>query len=110
MTDERDQHKETGGQLLEVEQRKPRRPRKYHVVLLNDDYTPMVFVVWLLRVLFHKSDSEAQALMWRIHSEGRGVCGVYAYDIARTKQRQVAHLAEQHGHPLQCVLEVAEGV
>ena len=87
---------------------KLKRPPKYRVVLLNDDYTPMEFVVWLLINVFHKTQPEATRLMLTVHKTGRGVAGVYTHDIARTKVYQVQTLAEQHGHPLQSVLEVVE--
>jgi len=80
----------------------------YGVVLLNDDYTPMEFVVWILRVVFHKSQDEATRLMLQVHNLGRGVCGVFTYDVARSKAVQVEALARKHEHPLQARLEAME--
>ena len=94
--------------LALLERPKLQKPRKYRVVLLNDDYTPMEFVVWLLLGIFHLSGPAATNLMLTIHKTGRGVCGVYTHDMARTKCFQVQRLAEQHGHPLQSVMEVVE--
>jgi ATP-dependent Clp protease adaptor protein ClpS len=87
---------------------KPKKPRMYRVVLLNDDYTPMEFVVWVLRVVFHKALDEATRLMLQVHNQGRGVCGVFTYDVARSKATQVEALARKHEHPLQACLEVVE--
>ncbi|RMD83960.1 MAG: ATP-dependent Clp protease adapter ClpS, partial [Candidatus Dadabacteria bacterium] len=84
------------------------RPRMYRVVLLNDDYTPMDFVVWVLRCVFHKPHDEATRLMLEVHTRGRGVCGVYTYDVARTKAKQVETLAAKHEHPLRCDVEAVE--
>jgi len=77
----------------------------YQVVLLNDDYTPMEFVVLVLKQFFKKSDEEANRIMLRVHHEGRGVCGVYPRDLASTRIEQVARFAESRQHPLQCVME-----
>lgn len=83
-----------------------KKPNFYRVVLLNDDFTPMEFVIWLLQVVFHKSEEESARLMLEVHTKGRGICGVYPYDVARTKVFQVQTLVEKHEHPLQCVMEV----
>ena len=80
----------------------------YRVVLLNDDYTPMEFVVWVLQVVFHKGQEEATRLMLDVHMKGKGVCGVFTLDVARTKAQQVERLARKHDHPLQTELEVVE--
>ncbi|MGM0577561.1 MAG: ATP-dependent Clp protease adapter ClpS [Myxococcota bacterium] len=90
-----------------VLERKPRtkRPRMYRVLLHNDDYTTMEFVVWVLTQVFHKSEAEATHLMLTIHSKGMGVAGVYTRDIAETKVAQVLSLAEEHGMPLICTSE-----
>ncbi len=82
-------------------------PDRYRVVILNDDYTPMDFVVWVLETIFRKSPSEAYGVMMRVHREGRGVAGVYPFEIAETKAERVAREAQAHGHPLQAVLEPA---
>jgi ATP-dependent Clp protease adaptor protein ClpS len=80
-------------------------PRLYRVVLLNDDYTTMDFVVEILVQVFHKSPAEATKIMLDVHKKGSGVCGVYSYDIAQTKVAQVYRQAKQHSFPLQCSLE-----
>jgi ATP-dependent Clp protease adaptor protein ClpS len=82
-------------------------PPAYQVVLLNDDYTPMEFVVMVLQEFFHRDLEAATHIMLKIHHEGRGVCGVYPKDIAATKVEMVAAAARRAGHPLQCIMEVA---
>jgi len=96
-------------ELLTRERIKPKRPRRYLVVMLNDDYTPMEFVVWILQRVFHKGMEEATRLMLEVHTKGKSVAGVYTHDVAKTKVAQVHQLAEQNRHPLQCRLEVEEG-
>ena len=98
-----------GGTDLAAEERVlVKRPNLYRVVLLNDDYTPMEFVVWVLETVFHKGREEATRLMLDVHTKGRGCCGVFPHDVARTKAAEVMKLAEKDGHPLQAVLEVEE--
>ncbi|WP_323017942.1 ATP-dependent Clp protease adapter ClpS [Castellaniella sp.] len=80
-------------------------PPMYQVVLLNDDYTPMDFVVLVLRQVFHKTDAEAERVMLQVHHEGRGVCGIYTRDIAATRVETVLHMAHADQHPLQCLME-----
>lgn len=82
-----------------------KQPSRYAVVLHNDDYTTMEFVVEILRKLFHKTEDEAMNIMLRIHREGKGVAGVYSYEIAETKAVQVDQLARARGFPLKCTLE-----
>jgi ATP-dependent Clp protease adaptor protein ClpS len=77
----------------------------YKVLLLNDDYTPMDFVVHVLQHFFHKSYEQATQIMLKVHTEGRGVCGLYTADLAATKVAQVLAFARQHQHPLLCVME-----
>lgn len=98
---------DSGVQVLEKTQTKTanRRPSRYRVLLLNDDYTPMEFVVHVLERYFHKNRDEATSIMLSVHHEGVGVCGVYPYDVAETKMLLVMELARQHQHPLQCVME-----
>jgi ATP-dependent Clp protease adaptor protein ClpS len=81
------------------------QPPKYAVVLLNDDYTTMEFVVEVLQRFFKKTGEEALQIMLRVHQEGRGVAGVYSHDIAETKVFQVHQLAKSRGYPLHCVIE-----
>ncbi|HUH39749.1 MAG TPA: ATP-dependent Clp protease adapter ClpS [Castellaniella sp.] len=80
-------------------------PPMYQVVLLNDDYTPMDFVVLILREVFRKSDLEAERIMLKVHHEGRGVCGIYTRDVASTRVDLVRRMAHADQHPLQCVME-----
>lgn len=105
--DERDDDFGSGVQTLEKPQTKPKnkRPSLYKVLILNDDYTPMDFVVHVLERYFHKNRDEATGIMLKVHHEGVGVCGVYTYEVAETKVMQVMEFARQHQHPLQCVME-----
>jgi ATP-dependent Clp protease adaptor protein ClpS len=89
------------------EQTKTKRPPLYKVILLNDDYTPMEFVVDVLKVVFHKPHAEATRIMLYVHQNGMGVAGVYPYEIAETRVRTVEELARQHEYPLKCVMEKA---
>ena len=84
---------------------KTQRPSLYKVLLLNDDYTPMEFVVLVLQRFFGKSAEDATRVMLHVHQKGVGVCGVYTYEIAETKVAQVIEFARQHQHPLQCTME-----
>jgi ATP-dependent Clp protease adaptor protein ClpS len=86
---------------------KPRtkKPSMYKVLMLNDDYTPMEFVVHILERFFNKSRPEATRIMLHVHRRGVGICGVYTYEVAETKVTQVMDFARQHQHPLQCTLE-----
>ncbi len=85
-----------------------KEPNKYRVVLINDDFTPMEFVIWVLQVLFAKNENEATTIMLQVHHEGRGVCGAYPLGIARSKADRVCGLAERQGYPLQCIVEDAQ--
>ncbi len=84
---------------------KTRKPAMYKVLMLNDDFTPMEFVVHVLERFFHKSREEATRIMLHVHRRGVGVCGVYTYEVAETKVTQVMDLARQNQHPLQCTIE-----
>ena len=97
------QHKD--GTLLEAEKSKVQPPPMFKVMLLNDDYTPMEFVVLVLQKFFDMPRERAMQVMLAVHREGIGVCGVYPRDIAATKVQQVAGYARKHQHPLQCVME-----
>ena len=81
------------------------RPSMYRVLLLNDDYTPMDFVIGVLCSYFHKDFDDANRIMWQVHNNGVGECGVYTYEVADTKVTQVMDHAKKHQHPLQCVME-----
>lgn len=82
-----------------------KKPSLYRVLLLNDDYTPMEFVVYVLERFFQKSREEATTIMLHVHQNGVGVCGIFTYEVAETKVAQVLDLARRHEHPLQCTME-----
>jgi ATP-dependent Clp protease adaptor protein ClpS len=82
-----------------------RKPSMYRVLLLNDDYTPMEFVVNVLRKYFNKGPEEATRIMLHVHQHGVGECGVFTYEVAETKVTQVMDYARKHQHPLQCIME-----
>jgi ATP-dependent Clp protease adaptor protein ClpS len=84
---------------------KTKKPSMYKVLMLNDDYTPMEFVVHILERFFNKNRQEATRIMLHVHRRGVGICGVYTYEVAETKVTQVMDFARQHQHPLQCTLE-----
>lgn len=84
---------------------KPARPALYKVILLNDDYTPQEFVIWLLEAIFKKGREEATRIMLHVHQTGVGICGVYTFEVAETKVAQVLELARRNEHPLQCIME-----
>lgn len=84
---------------------KTKKPSLYKVLLLNDDYTPMEFVVHVLERFFNKGREEATRIMLHVHQKGVGICGVYTYEVAETKVTQVMDFSRQHQHPLQCTME-----
>lgn len=84
---------------------KTKKPSLYKVLLLNDDYTPMEFVVHVLEKYFAKGREEATRIMLHVHHKGVGICGVYPYEVAETKVTQVMDFSRQNGHPLQCTME-----
>jgi ATP-dependent Clp protease adaptor protein ClpS len=84
---------------------KTKKPSLYKVLLLNDDYTPMEFVILVLEKYFGKNHDEAYHIMMHVHQKGVGVCGVFTYEVAETKVTQVMDFARQNGHPLQCTME-----
>jgi len=93
--------------VVERQERKTREPDRHQVVLLNDDYTTMDFVMDVLETVFHKSPAEAYRIMLQVHTQGRGVCGVYTWEVAETKAAAVVTLAQQAGYPLRAVVEEA---
>lgn len=90
-----------------VEEARPKlkRPPMYRVILINDDYTPMEFVVEVLETVFGMERSRATRVMLEVHTRGKGICGVYTYEIAETKVAQVTKIAQQQQHPLLCTME-----
>ena len=82
-----------------------KKPSMYRVLILNDDYTPMEFVVLILERFFNKSREQATRIMLHVHQKGVGVCGVYTYEVAETKVAQVMDMARRNEHPLQCTME-----
>lgn len=94
--------------LLTATRPKTARPSMYRVLLLNDDYTPMEFVVVVIQEFFNKDRETATQIMLKIHLDGKAVCGIYSKDVAATKVDQVQEAAKQAGHPLQCVSEPVE--
>lgn len=101
---------DNGGDSVVLERRpqKTKPPQMYQVVLLNDDYTPMEFVVVVIQEFFNKDRETATQIMLKIHLDGKGVCGVFSRDVAATKVDQVTEAARKNGHPLQCVSEPIE--
>ena len=96
-----------GAVVAERQTAKTEPPKMYQVLMLNDDYTPMEFVVMVLQEYFQRDLETATQIMLKIHHEGRGVCGVYSKDVAATKVELVWAAARRGGHPLQCILEAA---
>jgi ATP-dependent Clp protease adaptor protein ClpS len=112
MSDERDNNGDDdgfdGGRNTAVATRskpKTKKPSMYRVLVLNDDYTPMEFVVYVIENFFNKSREDATMVMLHVHQNGVGVCGVYSYEVAETKVAQVLDLARRNQHPLQCTME-----
>ena len=87
--------------------KKLKKPSLYKVILLNDDYTPMELVIFLLQKFFHKNNDEATKIMLHVHQNGIGVCGVFSFEIAETKVIQVLESSRKNEHPLQCTMEKA---
>jgi len=97
--------REQNGGLLEAEKVHTKPPPLFKVLLLNDDYTPMDFVVIVLQTVFSMSREKATQVMLQVHREGMGVCGTYTREVAASKVDQVINLARKHQHPLQCTME-----
>ena len=98
-------HGDSQGSVLTQEKIKTKKPSLYKVLMLNDDYTPMEFVIEVLEKYFAKGTEEATQIMLHVHQKGIGICGVYTYDIAETKAVQVTNYARKYEHPLQLQLE-----
>jgi ATP-dependent Clp protease adaptor protein ClpS len=107
MSEHKHDKPEHGGYDLAVEEARPKikQPPLYRVVLINDDYTPMEFVVDILESVFGMERTRATQVMLEVHTKGKGVCGVYNFEIAETKVAQVMGIARQHQHPLLCTME-----
>ena len=106
--DDRKRNKEPGGPgtaVITKTKTQTKKPNLYRVLLLNDDYTPMEFVVHVLERFFNKDHGAAHRIMMHVHQHGIGECGVYTYEVAETKVTQVMDFARKHQHPLQCVME-----
>jgi ATP-dependent Clp protease adaptor protein ClpS len=100
-----DDDNRTGTAIITKTKPRTKRPNLYRVLLLNDDYTPMEFVVHVLERFFNKSREDATRIMLHVHNNGVGECGVFTYEVAETKVTQVMDFARKHQHPLQCVME-----
>jgi ATP-dependent Clp protease adaptor protein ClpS len=109
MSDNKTSKHDLEERVLTQERVKIKRPNMYKIVLLNDDYTPREFVVWVLIKVFYKNEHESLRIMLDAHTKGKSIVGVYTHDVARTKVIQVDKLSEQNGHPLKCVIEVEQG-
>jgi len=107
MSDHPDKFEQPGGFDLAVEEARPKikQPPLYRVVLLNDDFTPMEFVVEILESVFGMERTRATQVMLEVHTKGKGICGMYNFEIAETKVAQVMGIAEQNQHPLLCTME-----
>ena len=102
-----DPHRDGDGHDLAVAEARPKlkRPPLYRVILINDDYTPMEFVVEVLESIFSMERPKATRVMLEVHTKGKGICGVYNFEIAETKVAQVMSIAQQQQHPLLCTME-----
>ena len=107
MSEHRDENEDLGSHDLAVEEARPKvkQPPLYRVVLINDDFTPMEFVVDILESVFGMERTRATQVMLDVHTKGKGVCGVFSFEIAETKVAQVMSIAKQHQHPLLCTME-----
>jgi len=101
-------HAQDGGLAIQTQKPRLRKPPMYQVVLINDDYTPMEFVVEILQKFFGMSLEQATRVMLTVHTQGKGICGVYSRDVAETKAAQVNQYARQSQHPLLCEIEALD--
>ncbi len=109
MSEKHDQGRHDDGLALQEAKPRLKKPPMYKVVLLNDDYTPMEFVVHILERFFGMDRVRATRIMWKVHTEGKGVCGVFTRDVAETKVVQVNDFSRRHEHPLLCTMEESDG-
>ena len=91
--------------LVELEEPKLKKPSLYRVILLNDDYTPMEFVIYVLQTFFSYDKEKATQIMLAVHTKGKGVCGTFTYEVAESKCKSVMDMAKKNEHPLQCTME-----
>ena len=101
-----DENKANSTNVLTKEKVELKKPYLYKVILLNDDYTPMEYVVKLLRVIFMKSEDEAVNVMLMVHKKGSGICGIFTKEVAETKVETVLKMAKGDQHPLKCIMEL----
>lgn len=106
MSSETERDEQSGTATIRRE--KLQAPRKYKVIMHNDDYTTMEFVIHVLQKFFHKSFNEAHAIMMEVHTKGFGVCGIYTYEVAESLTAKVTKYARENGHPLKCSTEPCE--
>src|ERR671920_1145288 len=97
--------RQTGGEILERTKHQTKEPELFKVLLLNDDYTTMDFVIEILETVFHKAPAEAYRIMMAVHTQGQGLCGVYPFEVAETKVASVLDLARSNGFPLRATME-----
>jgi ATP-dependent Clp protease adaptor protein ClpS len=105
MEDMAETDKQAGGEVLERTKQETKKPELFKVLLLNDDYTTMDFVVEVLESVFHKQPAEAFRIMMAVHTQGKGLCGVYPFEVAETKVETVVERAREHGFPLRAAME-----
>ena len=105
MSQDNETNKNIGVGIATKTRTETKRPSLYKVLLLNDDYTPMEFVVYILEAIFNKTREEATRIMLHVHNRGVGICGVFTYEVAETKVAQVMDIARRNQHPLQCTME-----
>ncbi len=103
MSSETEKDEQSG--VATIRKEKLQAPRKHKVIMHNDDYTTMEFVVLVLQKFFHKTSSEAQAIMLEVHTRGFGICGIYTFEVAESKVAKVSKYARDNGHPLKCSTE-----
>lgn len=100
-----DTERQTGGETLERTKQETKKPELYRVLLINDDYTTMDFVIEVLETIFHKQPAEAYRIMMMVHTQGKGLCGVYPHEVAETKVNTVIERARENGFPLLAAME-----
>ena len=100
-----DTNRQTGGEVLERTRQETKKPELFRVLLLNDDYTTMEFVIEILEGVFHKQPAEAFRIMMLVHTQGKGLAGVYPFEVAETKVETVVQRAREHGFPLRAAME-----